>query len=168
LYSRVSNTDPTLEYIDLNAVVTQVTENLRDDIEKSGAVIEADPLPVIVGSRHQMVQLFQNLLSNALKFRGKEPPRVKVSANSGDGAWCFAVQDNGIGISSEYFDQIFVIFRRLHKRGDYPGSGIGLAICKKVVESHGGRIWLESQPGSGSTFHFTLSRVKELVSADVN
>src|SRR6185503_2683900 len=112
------------------------------------------------GDATQLIQLFQNLLANALKYCGPEPPRIQVSAtkeNEGSGeSWHFAVRDQGIGIEAKHFERIFVIFQRLHSREDYPGTGIGLAVCKKIVERHGGRIWVESKAGAGTTFHFTL------------
>jgi light-regulated signal transduction histidine kinase (bacteriophytochrome) len=104
----------------------------------------------------QWVQLFQNLIGNAIKFRGNEPPRVHVSASRNGNGWIFSVRDNGIGIALEYAESIFTIFKRLHGRQDYPGTGIGLAICKKIVERHGGRLWVESEAGKGATFYFTL------------
>jgi chemotaxis family two-component system sensor kinase Cph1 len=103
-----------------------------------------------------MVQVFQNLISNAAKFRGNEPPRIHVSATKKENDWIFSVHDNGIGIDPQYFKRLFVLFQRLHDRDKYPGTGIGLAICKKIVERHGGRIWVESQLGKGATFYFTI------------
>ena len=111
------------------------------------------------GDRTQLRQLFQNLIANAIKFRGERPPQVHVSAERNDRAWSFAVRDNGIGIDPDYRERIFVLFQRLHTRAEYPGTGIGLAMCRKIVERHGGRIWLESQPGQGTTFWFSLPAV---------
>jgi chemotaxis family two-component system sensor kinase Cph1 len=115
-----------------------------------------DELPEITGDAIQLRQLFQNLIGNALKFHGSEAPRIHVSAAQDGGMWRFGISDNGIGIDPQFADRIFVIFQRLHTRQDYPGSGIGLAICKKIVERHGGRIWVDSREGAGSTFYFSL------------
>ena len=126
-------------------------------IADSGAVITHDPLPSLPADQTQLTQLFQNLVGNALKFRRpEEPPRIHVAAAREDSAWRFSVRDNGLGIDPQFFDRIFIIFQRLHGREEYPGTGIGLAVCKKIVERHGGRIWVESEPGKGSTFHFTI------------
>ncbi len=115
-----------------------------------------EKLPVISIDPLQLSQLFQNLLGNAIKFRSEQPPEVHISAERIDRAWRFAVKDNGIGIDPQYKDRIFLIFQRLHTRTKYPGTGIGLALCKKIVERHGGEIWVESEPGKGSTFYFTI------------
>ena len=132
-------------------------ENLEISITENGAVITRDPLPVVKADRGQLTQLFQNLLGNAIKFhRPGAPPRIHVSAARNNGAWQLSVRDNGIGIQPEYFDRIFVVFQRLHERDKYPGTGIGLAICMKIVERHGGRLWVESTPEAGSCFHFTI------------
>ncbi len=130
--------------------------NLRKALADSGGTVTHDPLPSLLVDRQQVLQLFQNLIGNALKFRGAEPPRVHVSAQRDGQDWTFSVRDNGIGIAEEYFERLFVVFQRLHTRTEYPGNGIGLAICKKIVERHGGRIWVESKPASGATFFFTL------------
>jgi len=155
--SRVGTRVRTLEPTDLNAVLGHVTHNLSATIGETGAQIACDPLPTLPVDASQMTQLFQNLIANALKFRGAQPPAIKIEARQeADGAWCFAVRDNGIGIDPQYSERIFLIFQRLHTRKEYPGTGIGLAICRKIVERHGGRIWVESQPGRGSIFYFTL------------
>jgi light-regulated signal transduction histidine kinase (bacteriophytochrome) len=130
--------------------------NLEVALEQSEAVVTHDALPKAMADSGQLVQLFQNLIGNAMKFRGEEPPRIHISARQDGNDWVVSVRDNGIGIESQYADRIFVMFQRLHGREEYPGTGIGLAICKKIVERHGGRIWLESENGSGATFSFTL------------
>jgi len=138
-------------------VLQDVLQALTQALEESGGGVElAGTLPDVIGDRTQLVQLFQNLIGNALKFRSREPPRIRVAAMRDEDWWQLAVADNGIGIDRRYFDRIFVIFQRLHGRGEYPGNGIGLAICKKIVERHGGLIWVESQVGQGATFYFTL------------
>jgi light-regulated signal transduction histidine kinase (bacteriophytochrome) len=141
--------------VDLNAVLGMVRENLKSPIEDSGAVISIDSPPYVHGLEAQLVQLFQNLISNAIKYRSASPLTVRIVGRRQKGEWCFEVADNGIGIDPEYHKKIFAVFQRLHGR-KIPGSGVGLAICKRVVERHGGRIWVESQPGQGSTFYFTL------------
>ena len=155
-YSRVGTKGKPFEPVDLEAVFAGIMDNLKVTIQESNATITHDPLPTIMADDLQMLQLFQNLVSNGIKFHGDELPRVHVSAKLVGDFWQFAVSDNGIGIDPEYFNRIFIIFSRLHTRAEYPGSGIGLAICKKIVERHGGRIWLESEPGKGSTFLFTI------------
>lgn len=116
-------------------------------------------LPVIMADKTQLLQLFQNLIGNALKFRRSEPPQVYICAQLNDNEWLFQVRDNGIGIKARYLDRIFEIFKRLHTRTEFPGTGIGLAVCKKIVERHGGRIWAESQLGIGTTFYFTMPQI---------
>jgi signal transduction histidine kinase len=155
-YSRVGTRGAALVPTDANAVLGAALASLKLAIEESHAAVTSDALPTVPADPRQMEQLFLNLVSNALKFRGAEPPRVHISAARADGGWSFRVQDNGIGIEPQYFDRIFVIFQRLHARAEYPGTGIGLAIAKKIVERHGGRIWVESQLGRGTTFCFTL------------
>jgi chemotaxis family two-component system sensor kinase Cph1 len=124
--------------------------------------VDHDPLPVVKGDDVQMVQLLQNLIGNAIKFRGTEPPRVHVGARKLGENWLFFVRDNGIGIDPKHTERVFVIFQRLHNRDEYPGTGIGLAICRKIVERHAGRIWVESKPGNGATFYFTLQPAESL------
>jgi signal transduction histidine kinase len=155
-FSRVGRKEGTLASVDCNAVMHDVVQGLGASIEQNGGTVTYGSLPEVWADNTQMVQLFQNLVGNAIKFRGKEPPNVCVQAEKKDGEWVFSVADNGIGIAPEDADRIFAVFHRLHARSEYPGSGIGLAICKKIVERYGGKIWVESQPGCGSTFKFTL------------
>jgi len=155
-YSRVGTRAKGLESTDCPAVLDQALANLKVAIEQGGAVVTHDPLPTVMADKLQLIQLFQNLIGNAIKFHVEEPPRIHVSAELKGNEWVFSVRDNGIGIDPHYAERIFVIFQRLHTREEYPGTGIGLAICKKIVERRGGRIWVESQPGIGSTFCFTI------------
>jgi PAS domain S-box-containing protein len=155
-YSRVGTRGGTFEPTDTDAIVRRVLSTLAPAIEESGASVTSDELPTVVADAGQLGQLFQNLIGNAIKFRGTEPPRVHVSAERQPGEWVFSVSDNGIGIAPEFMERIWIIFQRLHSRAEYPGTGIGLAICKKIVERHGGRIWVDSEPGRGSTFRFTI------------
>ncbi len=157
-YSRVGTKGKEFRPIELEAALKRAVTNLRAAIQESGASVTWDPLPQVVADDGQLAQLFQNLIGNALKFRGAGVPRVHVSALEKEGEWEISVRDNGIGIEPQYFERIFMVFQRLHTKGEYPGTGIGLAICKKVVERHGGTIWVTSQPGEGSEFHFTLPR----------
>jgi light-regulated signal transduction histidine kinase (bacteriophytochrome) len=132
--------------------------NLRGAIEHGGALVTHDPLPTVLADETQLIQLFQNLVGNAVKYQGSGVPRVHVSATrNGTDKWMFSVKDNGLGIDSQYFERIFGMFQRLHKRDEFGGTGIGLAICKKIAERHGGPILVESQPGQGSTFRFALT-----------
>lgn len=128
-------------------------------IEESGAKITNDPLPVVKGDETQLVRLFQNLVDNAIKFRGVDAPEIHISCTPQNGSYLFSIRDNGIGIDPRYFDRIFIIFQRLHGTDQYPGTGIGLAMCKKIVDRHRGKIWIESEPGKGTTFYFTLPSV---------
>jgi PAS domain S-box-containing protein len=157
-YSRVNSKDLVLRATECEAVLRATLQNLRAAIDESGAVVECDPLPVLVGDAVQLGQLFQNLIGNAIKFRGQAPPSVHIAADDHGSDWLFSVRDNGIGIDPKHADRVFQIFQRLHTREQYPGTGIGLAVCKKVVERHGGRLWVESQPGAGSNFLFTLPK----------
>jgi light-regulated signal transduction histidine kinase (bacteriophytochrome) len=134
-------------------------ENLKASIEETGAVVTADPLPVLAAHESHFVSLFQNLVGNALKYRGADPPRIHISVAESGGELRFAVADNGAGIAPQYHDKIFVAFKRLHGKS-VPGTGIGLAICQRVVQRYGGRIWVESQVGQGSTFVFTLPDIR--------
>ncbi len=155
-FSRVGRNNAATGPVDCNAVMADVLQTLAPAIQESGAVVTHDALPVVWADRTQLAQVFQNLVGNAIKFRGKEPPVVSVQAEKTTHRWQFSVNDNGIGIAPEFAENIFVVFQRLHARTEYPGNGIGLAICKKIVERNGGKIWVESQPGSGSSFKFNL------------
>jgi PAS domain S-box-containing protein len=155
-FSRVGRKEDAIASVDCGAVMEEVKQSLSTAIEESGAVITCRELPKVEAVHTQMVQLFQNLIGNAIKFRGRQAPVISVQAEKKNGQWLFNVSDNGIGIAPEYAESIFVIFQRLHARAEYPGNGIGLAICKKIVERYGGRIWVESEPGAGSRFRFVL------------
>jgi signal transduction histidine kinase len=155
-YSRVTSQGKAFAQVDCTLVLEGVLSTLRLAIEENHAVVTHDALPEVTADSGQLGQLFQNLVSNAIKFHGAEPPRVHVSVARRNDEWLFSVRDNGIGFDPQYADRIFVIFQRLHDREKYPGTGIGLALCKKIVERHGGHIWVESQPGRGATFYFTV------------
>jgi PAS domain S-box-containing protein len=158
-YTEIRNPDEEpMESVDLNVVVENVRQNLKASIDESGAVVTSDRLPVLGAYRAHFEPLFQNLIGNAIKYRGAQPPRIHVSVQQVDGELRFSVSDNGIGIDREYHQQIFEVFRRLHGK-KIPGTGVGLAICQRVVERYGGRIWVESKSGEGSTFLFTLPNV---------
>jgi len=155
-YSRVGTRGGDPRPVSIQEVLDRVLRSLSPAIEEVGAVITSEMLPVVTGDTTQLSQLLQNLIVNAIKFRGDRAPRVHVEARRQGGEWLFEVRDNGIGIAPEFRERIFVIFQRLHSRGEYPGTGIGLSICRKIVERHGGRIWVESSPEGGSSFFFTL------------
>jgi len=155
-FSRAGTSDRPMRPIDTGDSVAKAVANLDLSIRGSGAVVRHDGLPTVNGDPTQLTQLFQNLIGNAIKFRGPDPPEVHVSAALRGRDWVFSVRDNGIGIEPQYAQRIFVIFQRLHGRNEYPGTGIGLSICQRIVARHGGRIWVESEPGRGSTFYFTL------------
>ena len=155
-YSRLETRGKVFEPVDCQAVLDDVLVALQTAIEESSAVITHGALPTVMADRIQLFQLFQNLIGNAIKFRGDKPPLIHIEAKPLQKRWLFSVRDNGIGIEPQYMERIFVIFQRLHSRDKYPGTGIGLAICRKIVERHGGRIWVESQLGNGSTFYFII------------
>jgi PAS domain S-box-containing protein len=158
-YSRVSSQGGAFANSDCSHILAMVLESLHSTIEAQQAEVTSDPLPVVLGDATQLGQVFQNLLANAIKFRRPDrPPRVHVSVAARGGDWVFSVRDNGIAIAPEYFERIFVIFQRLHTIEEYGGTGIGLAICKKIVERHGGRIWVESKVGEGTTFYFSIPK----------
>jgi light-regulated signal transduction histidine kinase (bacteriophytochrome) len=158
LYSRVGIRDLFFKPVDCEIVYARALANLHAALMEAGALVTHDPLPTVAGDDTQLVQVFQNLIGNGIKFRGEITPCIHVSVKDRKKEWMVAVEDNGIGIDPQYADRIFVIFQRLHSRADYPGNGIGLAICKKVIENHGGRIWFNSAPGKGATFYFTIPK----------
>ena len=155
-YSRVGTKGKPFVEVAMEQVLDHALANLAVAIEEAGARVTHDRLPVVFGDPVQLGQLLQNLIGNAVKFRGDSPPEIHLGAGREDGRWLIWVRDNGIGIEPQYIDRIFLIFQRLHTRQQYPGTGIGLAVCKKIVERHDGRIWVESEPGRGSRFCFTL------------
>ncbi|MGD1156268.1 MAG: ATP-binding protein [Terriglobia bacterium] len=155
-FSRVGTRGGEFQSVECERALHAALQNLTVAIQESGAGVTAEALPTVHADVTQLVSLFQNLIGNALKFHGAEPPRIHVSAQRNGTYWQLSVRDNGIGIEPRYFDRVFGIFQRLHTRQEYPGTGIGLAICKKIVARHGGKIWLESEPGKGTTFYFTL------------
>lgn len=158
-YSRVGTQGRDFAPFSLEKALDTALKNLQITLAESGAEVTHEPLPQIMGDEGQLVQLLQNLLANALKFRREEAPRLHVSACEKGEELIIGVQDNGIGIEPQYLHRIFIIFQRLYTRQEYAGTGIGLAICKRIVERHEGRIWVESKPGEGSTFYFTLPRI---------
>ena len=151
-YARAGNRKLETQVLDLNAVVEEALRSLATDVEQRGAVIKHSDLPTVSGDRIQLAQLFQNLIGNAIKFQNGRKPFVNISAESQGEFWRLSIQDNGIGFDSEFADQIFEPFRRLHGTAEYCGTGLGLSVCKKIVERHGGRIWAKSEPGEGATF----------------
>ncbi len=155
-YSRIDTRGKYFEKVDSRSALGQAIANLRATIEENKAVITNDDLPEVIADETQLIQVFQNLIGNAIKFRSSDPPRIHISAELKGKEWLFSVRDNGIGIDPRYFDRIFIIFQRLHSRDEYPGTGIGLTLCKRIIERHGGKIRVESEPGKGSTFYFTI------------
>lgn len=156
IFSRVKSKAGEFKSVDLDNVIDEVLFNLEIAIEKNDTVITKEGLPMIFGDYSQMVQVFQNLIGNAIKYRSKKTPKIQIYSKKEDDYWLFSIKDNGIGIESEYFDHIFQIFKRLHTPDEYEGTGIGLAITKRIIDRHGGEIWVESEPGNGSTFYFTI------------
>ncbi len=155
-FSRVGTKGREFALTDTQVILDRALRNLQAAIQDSGATITHNDMPTVMADDSQLLQVFQNLISNAIKFRTEAPPRIQVSAERTGDEWVFSVRDNGIGIGPEHRDRLFVMFRRLHNNDRYPGTGIGLAICRRIVERHGGRIWFDSEPGKGSTFHFTI------------
>lgn len=154
-YSRVESRGGLFATVDCEELLVRVVQNLALSIEESGAAVTHDPLPRVTADPTQLVLVFQNLIDNAIKFRGEEPPCIHVSARRGEGEWVFSVRDNGIGLDPEYNERIFIVFQRLGGV-EHPGTGIGLSICKRIVERHRGEIRVESEPGNGATFYFTI------------
>jgi two-component system, chemotaxis family, sensor kinase Cph1 len=155
-YSRVKSHAAELEKVNSGQVLDIVLHNLAISIAENNVTISHDPLPRVFADKNQIVQVFQNLITNAIKFHGQNPSEIKISAQKGKNRWIFAVSDNGIGIKPEHQKQIFEVFKRLHTREQYPGTGIGLSITQKIIKHHGGEIWVESELGKGTTFYFTI------------
>ena len=160
-YSRVTMKGKPFEATNCEEVLDLALNNLQLAIGEKGTSIDRHPLPTLLADRTQLVQLFQNLLSNAIKYRSDKPPEIEVGLEVQEEQYLFYVKDNGIGIESQYFERIFALFQRLHTRQKYPGTGLGLAICQKIVELHGGKIWVQSNSGQGSTFYFTMATTKD-------
>ena len=155
-FSRVDRLNRLFEEIYMNDTVETALKSLSKTIRENNAAITYDDLPKVKGDSSQLIRLLQNLIGNAIKFKGERQPEIHISVKNMEDTWQFSIHDNGIGIEPEYFERIFVIFQRLHTRSEYPGTGIGLSLCKKIVQRHGGQIWVESETGTGTTFHFTL------------
>ncbi len=161
-YSRLEVCGKSFRHVDVNEVVCETLSLLKIPIEESGATVIIDPLPSVQGDESQLIRVFQNLVTNAIKFRGKEVPQFHISASPCPEGWRFSVQDKGIGFGMQYSEQVFQMFQRLHAQDEYPGTGVGLAIAKKIVSRHGGRMWVETEEGKGATFFFTLPRSSRL------
>jgi len=160
-FSRVGRNGAGHELLDLNEILAEAQSSLARTIEQAGASVLTDDLPIVRGERTLLVSLIQNLVGNAIKFRGADPPVVQLRVQHDDGRWLFSCTDNGIGVEPEYAERIFVIFQRLHTKEAYPGTGIGLAMCRKIVEYHGGHMWLDPDHHPGAQFRFTLPIVEE-------
>jgi len=160
-YSRVGTRGKQFETIETSDVITNVLEDMERSIQESGAHITKENMPQVYADSTQLGQVFQNLISNAIKFRSEKPLLIEIRAEQKDDFWVFSVKDNGIGIDPQYFERIFVIFQRLHEREKYPGNGIGLSVIKKIIERHGGQVWLESELGKGSTFYFSIPAIQK-------
>jgi len=159
-YAKVGTRGKELVPVESSAALEQALQNLMIAIKESHTTVTSAPLPRVIADESQLIRLFQNLIANAIKFHGTEPPRIHVGGEQKEGVWVFSVQDNGIGLAPEHFNKIFLIFKRVYSESEYPGTGIGLAVCKKIVERHGGKIWVESEPGKGATFYFTMPQEK--------
>ena len=161
-YSRAGTSKEISSSIDMNEIAREITSTFTFALKESCGEIILNELPTITAVKTQMQQLLQNLVGNAIKYRSSDPPRIEISCTEGEHYWVFRVSDNGIGIDQRFFEKIFVIFQRLHNKTEYSGTGIGLAICKKIVEKHGGSIHVESTPGKGSTFIFSVRKSKTI------
>ena len=155
-YSRIETQGDPFEPVDLEAVLSDVREDLQLQIVESDATVTVGELPVVRGDRDQLRQVFQNLVDNGIEYRGDDPPEIRIDAERDGDDWVCSVSDNGIGIDEENTERIFEVFQRLHSQDQHAGTGIGLALCQRIVERHGGEIWVESEPGEGSTFYLTL------------
>ena len=156
-FSRIKTSGKEFREVDVNRILNKVLTDIELQVNESGAVIEREKMPVINGDEAQIFRLFQNIIQNGIKFRREGvKPHITISFEKSGKEYIFIIKDNGIGIEEQYFERIFIIFQRLHTREEYPGTGIGLSICKRIVERHGGRIWIESKQGEGSSFCFTI------------
>jgi len=161
-YTKINRDESAHENIDISNLLIEVNKNLEVLIKQHRAKIEYGSLPILKGNKNQLLRLFQNLIENSIKFRKKENPNIKIIAQKNNNNWLFSIRDNGIGMNKEYLDSIFLVFKRINRKSEYPGSGIGLSQCKKIVESHDGNIWVESEPEKGSTFFFTIPLKNEI------
>jgi len=162
-YSRVSSKEREFNLVTIEKILDETLLNLKMRIDESNALITYDPLPTVYGDRKLLVELFQNIISNAIKYRSEETPKIHISAKKEDNHWLFSIKDNGIGIDTQHINRIFTIFQRLHGINEFEGTGIGLSIAQKIIQKHNGHIWAESQPGKGSTFYFTIAMKEELL-----